>query len=494
MWSPSIKPGFKASVVANRWLAIFLAGTLGIAFVAFSPGLLNADSIDMLNQAVVGRFHDWHSPLMSFIWSLANHVIPGPAGMLFLQQAMYLTGIYLILTALFPWTVAAIGAATITLAVPPLFATLAYVNKDSFALALFALTVGLFSADLCRANSRSLTGWVVSGALACAIRIDYLPYLFCFFAARIWITVSRPAWGHSAQWSFLSVIGAATTSIAGGLFAALTIAGLIGVVNYDLLKSSRRHSLQATFLHDIAGISVSRQSNLFPQWIKDRGVTTASIRTRYSALGGDSLFWGGDPQIPRVPFTVEPAELRDLRAAWIAAVTAYPTSYLQHRRAVFRCLVKSCTDPIWNYQYDTDPRFPSLVDYDDMGLSKPLAGAAYRSAYLHLASGTMFSSGSAYLWLLAVCLLVIMTGPRIAEPGKWTPSHRRLRLLALTLGFGSATHLGALALVTPAALFRYLTPMFLVAVVLFFSALLVIRDTAVASRIPSWIPSLTSRE
>lgn len=468
-------------LLVNPSLGVFLGIAALAAFTAFTPGLLNADSIDMLDQSMKGRYHDWHSPLMAAIWSITNKLKPGPAVMLLLQLVTFFIGMYFILGRLFATRLATMGAAMLIIVLPPVFATLGYVNKDSFALATFAVMIGLFVADVCHGNSRLLLGWVAAGALTCAIRLDYLPFVSSFCGVRLWVSLLRPRWTSSAGWNVLTFIGAVTASLFGALAAALGVALAINFLNYGVLKSERRHSLQATLLHDIAGISAAQNENLYPRWIQDRGVTSAVIAARYSPAGGDHLFWGGDPKIARVPFTFDAVQLRDLRVAWLHSVLSNPKAYLRHRLAVFRCMINTCSDPYWNFQYATDPSDGYSIDYERTGLTQPIALAEIRKSYLGNASRTVFSRPSAYIVVMVLCLAFIVVAPRLARPGRLGSFHRGVLTTSMALTLGAASHLILLGLVTPAGLFRYLTPTFFVAIVVAVLAVRMARDTCAPS-------------
>lgn len=94
------------------------------------------------------------------------------------------------------------------------------------------------------------------------------------------------------------IVGAVAVSIVAALIFALATAISIGVVNYGALGADRRYPIQATLLHDIAGVSVAHNDNMYPSWIKNRGVTLEAIRKRYATHAGDPLFWGGEPRVP----------------------------------------------------------------------------------------------------------------------------------------------------------------------------------------------------
>ncbi|MBX3092459.1 MAG: hypothetical protein KF801_08100 [Cryobacterium sp.] len=474
----------------NGPLALYLGLVMAVAIMAFSPGLLNADSIDMLNQSVTGRYHDWHSPLMTLAWSLLGHVKPGPAPMLVMELLLFVVGTYLILARVFRSAWIAIGAATLIILLPPIFGSLGVVNKDMLGLSLFATMIGLFGADLAHRKARLAVAWVAFGVLMCAVRTDYLPFFFWACAARIWVSLSWRLPKRSTPADALMIVGAVAVSIVAALIFALATAISIGVVNYGALGADRRYPIQATLLHDIAGVSVAHNDNLYPSWIKNRGVTLEAIRKRYATHAGDPLFWGGEP---RVPFASSPAEFMELRGAWLMAVGSNPKAYLRHRLAVIACLVKSCTSAYGHFQYATDPRYGNLVDYDRMGLNEPIAGANMRAGYLKWAAGTVLARAPLYIVSLFLCMSLLLAAPWASRPRVPSPVHDHVRTVSGALGLGAASHLLVLGLLTPAANFRYLTPTIFVAAILLLYALFTVCESQWPIRIASAISRLNHR-
>jgi hypothetical protein len=72
--------------------AILAAGWLGMILYA-NPGYLSYDSVHTLVDVRAGRYRD----LAGVIWRAADHVIPGPFGMLVVQTTCFLAGAYLVL-------------------------------------------------------------------------------------------------------------------------------------------------------------------------------------------------------------------------------------------------------------------------------------------------------------------------------------------------------------------------------------------------------------
>src|ERR1700730_10584865 len=53
------------------------------------PGLLDADASNQFHQALAFHFDDWHPPIMAFVWSYTNMIVPGPEGFFLLEILLY---------------------------------------------------------------------------------------------------------------------------------------------------------------------------------------------------------------------------------------------------------------------------------------------------------------------------------------------------------------------------------------------------------------------
>src|SRR5580698_4631115 len=115
---------------ALRWTLCGLAALAGTAFVVWvdSPGLLSPDSLFQLDQAERHRFADGHPPVMAWIWSGLLHVVPGPLGMLWLQNILFWGAAALIWAELGPRRLAWVGILGSGL-FPPIFVLLGIVWK-----------------------------------------------------------------------------------------------------------------------------------------------------------------------------------------------------------------------------------------------------------------------------------------------------------------------------------------------------------------------------
>src|SRR5260370_15822462 len=81
------------------------AALLGIALTiaCFYPGYMSPDSVEQFAQARSGLFTDWHPPIMSLLWRLADKLLPGPFGMLLLDNLLFWPGMALICYRCLGW-------------------------------------------------------------------------------------------------------------------------------------------------------------------------------------------------------------------------------------------------------------------------------------------------------------------------------------------------------------------------------------------------------
>lgn len=103
---------------------------------------MSTDSFDQLAEGRAWLFTDAHPPVMAALWGLVDHVVPGPFGMLVIQSASFLAGIYLIMRRSLA-EVPAACAAGLVLLFPPIGATFAVIWKDCLMAGFLALGVPL---------------------------------------------------------------------------------------------------------------------------------------------------------------------------------------------------------------------------------------------------------------------------------------------------------------------------------------------------------------
>jgi len=82
---------------AREWRWIAAVGILALgwaaALAAGIPGHFSVDSVSQLAQGRVGRFDDWHPPLMAWLLGLADQVTPAAALFVFVQVTVFFLGL-----------------------------------------------------------------------------------------------------------------------------------------------------------------------------------------------------------------------------------------------------------------------------------------------------------------------------------------------------------------------------------------------------------------
>lgn len=106
-----------------------LAIAWGVFLLYAYPGYVPPESADMLVDSRVSITTDWHSPVMTTVWHLIEHVMAGPAGLLLVQSGLLLYGTYVLARRQTAPRIAAIVAGGVLL-FPPILAAVAVVAAE----------------------------------------------------------------------------------------------------------------------------------------------------------------------------------------------------------------------------------------------------------------------------------------------------------------------------------------------------------------------------
>lgn len=306
-------------------LAILGLGWAVLIVYAF-PGQMTQDSFDHLREARDGVYSDSHPPVINLIWTVFDHVIAGPFGMLVLQATTFLAGLYLLLRrALAPRRAAWLAVAVFVF--PPVMAPMAVIWKDC----VMAGFLALGAAGLCsERRGRRLLG--LAGMFgATAVRYNA-------FGATLPLVVLLFEWRPGLPWLRRYALATAawlgTTVAAFGVNAAITdhqmhywhsslaiydIVGTLAHVDEDLPDAELRELLAGTQLvidHDIH--ATARHAY--------------STRDFFPIVNSEKYAMWAMPINGYVP---APQAQRDaIERAWKDTITRYPGAFLRHRIAV----------------------------------------------------------------------------------------------------------------------------------------------------------------
>lgn len=408
-----------------------------VVIACFYPGYMSSDSVDQLGQARSGIYTATHPPLMAWVWHWTDLAVPGPLGMIVLQNALFFAGVATLAVLAFrsAWS----GAAVLAVAfVPPVFALLGTAWKDvqmgSAFVAAFALLclsrvsgrrifAGLALLPLCYGFA------VRPNAPAAALPLAVLSAA-CMVPLDRWREGAAVFVGVAITVAMLVVTSAVNGAIARG-------------------RGATPGGPQGVFLHDLVGISAVAHANFLPDYLGrgPQAVTLERLLPLYTPLTGDPIAYTPGAHI----FVARNSEeLGDLRRHWIAAVRRHPRTYLRHRWMLMRTLL-GLEAEVWQ-------PFHLGIDANALGvrLSHSAANRLATRVLLALRNSLFFRGWIYLLVLLAAAVAVALRGLR----AHWA---------AATLAASGILYAAPYFFFAPAPDFRYLWWSILCAVLLPFA-------------------------
>lgn len=411
-----MKPWLRVALVA----ALCLASWASIVFI-FWPGMMSSDSVDQLGQARSGAYNGWHPPVMAWVWHFADAVVPGPGGMLALQQLV----LWLALGVLAVLALARSRAGWLVLGIgwwPPVLSMGVVIWKDvEMALAL-ALAVALL------ALARDLRRWPFAlAALG--------PLWFATAIRHNAITGTAPLMVVAVM-AFVGLCWPRVTRAGTVVLCALVVVGVTwsaGRFTKALVGERTMPPMQANFVHDLTGLSARTGEWLLPpEFTAFSRLGEAELRPLYRPDSSDPLYF----EPGRVGMTRDDAIVRALRRAWVKAVVAHPVAWLRLRWGMTARLT-GVSKPIAMPVYDA-------IDPNPFGVSLP-PGPARVALFsgLHGMSGWLPFRHFLYLGLAAALGLFLAVA-------------RRADALSVGVLLSVWGYFAPLPFVSPAPDFRYL--------------------------------------
>lgn len=352
---------------ARRWVAragasvppwaILAAGWTWLIIYAY-PGLMTQDSFDHLREARDGMYSDAHPPAINLVWRITDYVIAGPFGMLVLQSATLLAGLYLLLRRALPPRGAALAASAIFV-FPPVMVTMAVIWKDCLMAGLLALG----TAALLSPRRR----WRVVG-LAAMIAATTLRYNA--LGATLPLIVLLFEWRPDLHWLKRYPLA---------LAAWLAVTGSASVINGALTDKQMHfwHSSNAVF--DIVGTYAHldaevpdaelRATLAGTELLIEQGIH-AKMRALYSTatflpiLNDQQPLWN----LPINGYVPAPPAQRDaLGRAWWEVITRHPGAFFAHRLAVMADVLAITHTPAAGAVVRREVKYPEYAH--QLGLS-----------------------------------------------------------------------------------------------------------------------------
>ena len=307
----------KWTVAGKVPVLLAFAGFL-LNLIAYYPGFMSPDSLDIYGQSISHNYTDWHPPLMAWCWSMLNRIHKGPEVMLVFQLGLLWTGFYFLATGWFSDKRSCLYLFTGILLAPFIQNFAGYIIKD----AQMALSWFLSFSIIARAEYRQRR-MTVAEALSSLIlilygtliRINALPGAMPL--VYFWCT-------NCVKWTKHRAVMAIVLT----LYILLAIG--IQSVMMTLLKPQKKYAVYKLYMHDLAGVYVTAGKNYLPAFIRQYpGFDTAYLKSHFTTATFDDLYWNEEHKISFPP--LNDSLLPVVRQAWINCITRNPGVYLLNR-------------------------------------------------------------------------------------------------------------------------------------------------------------------
>lgn len=314
---PMDKPANKNAVPYMLPLCFGVIGFL-LNLVAYYPGFMSPDSLDVYTQSISHHFQDSHPIAMASLWSILNNLYKGPQVMLVFQLGLLWTSFYFLATTWFSSRRSQIYFFCGLLFAPFIQNFVAYIIGDAqMALSwLFGFSI-IARAEYKRRRMTMPEAlfsflFILYGSL---VRINALPGALPLFYLYF---------GNCLKWRRpRSAIAAAT------LMSAFLVIGCQALSNY-VLRSEKKYPEYKLYLHDLSGIYVKTGKNYFPSFIRSyQGFDTDYLKSNYTTATIDNLYWNDEKRIsfPRL----NDSNRHIIRNAWINSISDNPRTYFSNR-------------------------------------------------------------------------------------------------------------------------------------------------------------------
>jgi hypothetical protein len=373
-----------------------LLGFVAVCAVCW-PGFMSPDSVEQLVQARKHTYSDDHPPLMAMIWTVTDQLLPGPAGMLVLLNALYWGGL---LVSFRYWPLprrTRLLAFAFIAVFPPLLINLGVIWKD---ILMQGALVSLLASYLRYRRSHGI-----------------IPLLLALVFSTIGIAVRHNA--AAAVWPLLALLVAAHPrwspqlkrwKLALGALAISLV--LVVVVQQGVTRTLKPYVRQTHFwqlapLFDLAGMSVTAGQLMFDPKLAllRKGTTIEEMTARYTPRHPGSMFYGRKPMVKQ---TKDPERMKAIVQNWLQAVREHPGVYLKSRWNIYRNLLGLTSTTPSYMVFSTIRRNPYKYELAESPLRTQVV-----SAFEWLSTTPLFR-----VWLYVLsCLLLFVVSAAAAYSG-----------------------------------------------------------------------------
>ncbi|MDF3046988.1 MAG: hypothetical protein K0R73_106 [Candidatus Midichloriaceae bacterium] len=333
---------------------IFLVLAICNWFIAF-PGFLTADSWGQYVESHNLNFSNHHPASMSILWHYVNKIWDGSPIMLLISLSLlWLSSFLFYLKARsekikFSWVYFVIPFT------PAILGTSAIIWKDVIFAHLILIAVSLCYFYSNRSTSRSYQVLIFLICLALIFLGSSMKFQARFIVIFLFLILAYAIF----QFSFKNALLAAFISTA--IFASF----YIGLNHINNVKDTGSQQLRQFF--DIAGISVCKNKDLFPEYVRRNELYSfekvkeyyepAYVNPYTNPAFGDSYIY---------PATLNVEHLAELEKSFYSSALLNPHCYILHRLRVFHFLIKNKSPNFKNFgSYSLPLELKTKLNYED---------------------------------------------------------------------------------------------------------------------------------
>lgn len=440
-----------------------------ITYLAYAPGLMTPDGRDQFEQATTGHFVDVHPPIMAWLWSQTNSVIPGPQGLFLLLITLYWVGFFLLIRyLLIVSTTRAIIACVLPFS-PILFNFVGTLWKDVLVFGCFLVATGIILTQFPRKKARlppvPALFVVILLLVGCLARWNSVLGAIPLVVLALWRQpAERAALRHTTYRLLLCAP-----------FVILAWAASGKLLNATVFHAEQTGFVNMLPLWNLVGMSDRVGQNLLPGPWSDQQFQKA--RSCYNPIADNDFTMSDSPC-----YFVHQHLVRNgywhstvLFPIWAEAIVHHPEAYLQTQLAYVRTLFW----PNVVFMFDADDG-AGVFDHHSGLLfhtEKRLLAFCRTAPALHL----FFTVG---FWIIAAAILVM--GFTIALARGWGGCYPSL-LLSLSAG----ANLWPLVIIGPDGQLRFAywsIAAMCIALLLARRAITPFKQCATQPAWPAWVP------
>jgi hypothetical protein len=348
MWLPKVERSPALAVPLEVCLALILNFLIALAVW---PGFMSFDSLYALSELKHGVTSSAYPPMVSYMWYLPDLLIPGPGGMLLLQNGILLVAIALVFVCFRVSVTLSLGFLILFVATPIILGPMLVVWKDIGMSAFLAMSVALIAYASRRNSVMLLCLAFICLVVGGSYRLNAFPALFPLGLAAL--LVLREIWPKKPGRYTLPAV------YAGGTIIALVL--IVTTLSFrlpDLKPLPTTFNSGTTQLFDILGTSVCLQKNLVPEEFFLRPFSIDELSRVYKPQHAQMSYGDGNADFLQYQGFVK---VPDLGQRWRQIVLVHPLCYLQHRLQVMSYLLGANREPVFSLTHPA-------IDPNDFGI------------------------------------------------------------------------------------------------------------------------------